>query len=176
MKKLLLWLLGILGVLVGLVLLATVIGMFLPKQHSFARSMRLAQPPDKVWDVVADFAAQPAWRLDVKSVERLPDRNAKPFWRITTTHGSSGYLLTEEAAEPHRLIVSDAHEDGTPFVTWRIEIAPAESGSRITIHESGDFGNPYSRFMVRYVLGQAKFVDDYLTYLAKKFGQTPTIE
>jgi hypothetical protein len=169
-------LLVLVAAVAGLVATVTIIGMFLPKEHSFTRSIQLNQSPEAVWTVIADFAAQPTWRLDAKSVERLRDLGGKPFWKITTTHGSSGYLLTEESAPSQRLVVASTNAEGAPYVTWRIELVPAGGGCRISIHETGDFGNPYSRFMVRFVLGQTKFVDDYLTYLARKFGETPALE
>lgn len=177
MKKPLFWISGILGALVGFALVATVIGMFLPKQHSFSRSVRIAQPPETVWKVVTDFAAEPAWRLDVKSVERLPDRDGKETWKITTTHGSSATFQVTEIVAGQRLVLSEFFsESGPPAIVWQFDLAPADGGTRVTLHERGDFGNPYTRFIVRFVLGQTKFVDDYLTYLAQKFGQTATIE
>lgn len=164
------------GILAMLAVAVTIAGMFIPREHSFSRSVKLAQPPETVWAVVFDYAGQPAWRKDVKSVERMPDQNGRPLWKITTTHGSHGYLRTAEAVAPQRLVIDHPDEQGVSLLTWRIEIVPSDGGSRVTIHERGDFGNPYTRFMVRYVLGQTKFVDDYLTYLSQKFGGAAAIE
>jgi len=176
-KKILYTLLGLVGLVVLLVLVVTGIGMTLPEQHSFARSMALAQPPEAVWAVIADFRAQPTWRLDLASVEPETARSGRPRWKVTTTHRSSAIWEIEEATPPERLVWHTYFGDAPqPLITWHVEIAPAGGGSRITIRESGDFGNPYTRFMVRYVLGQTKFVDDYLTFLAKKFGVESAIQ
>lgn len=176
MRRVLRWITGVVLALLTLAGGIAAWGMFLPKQHALARSVELAQPPEAVWAAISDYAAQPSWRKDAARVERLQDRNGMDLWKITTTHNSWAYLRTAEASPPRKLVVETlAAEDGPAFITWRFELEPARSGTRVTIHESGDFGNPYTRFMVRYVLGPAKFVDDYLTFLAAKFGETPAI-
>jgi hypothetical protein len=59
---------------------------------------------------------------------------------------------------------------------WEYVIAPAGSGSRVTITEHGEVYNPIFRFVSRYVMGQTKTLDSYLTALAAKLGDryTPT--
>jgi len=69
------WVLVILGSLAGLVALVAIIGSLLPRGHTATQTIRLKQKPEAVWAVISDYAGQAAWRTDLKSVERLPDRS-----------------------------------------------------------------------------------------------------
>lgn len=169
--RVLLW---VVGGLAGVLLLILLVGWLLPHPHSFARQIELAQPPQAVWDVIADFPSQPEWRKDTARVEPAAECGAGG-WKITTTHNSYGYFRATEAAPPQLLVLDHLDPGCSPTVVWRLELEPQAQGSRLVIRETGDFGNPFSRFMVRFVLGQTKFVDDYLTYLAARFGEQTEI-
>ena len=58
--------------------------------------------------------------------------------------------------------------------TWTYEIAPADSGSVVTITESGEVKSPIFRFMARFVFGYTSTMDGYLEALGKKYGETVT--
>jgi uncharacterized protein YndB with AHSA1/START domain len=153
----------------------TAVALSLPKQHSFARSMTVAQPPEAVWQTLTDFAGQPAWRKDVAKVERLAE-GAAERWMTTTTHGSSDFLQVLEAQPPRRLVCEFQDRKGRPYIRWEYTLKADGAGTRLTLRESGDYGNPYTRFMVRFVLGRTTFVDDCLRHLAAKFGEPANIE
>src|SRR5271169_6105539 len=63
------------GALVVLVAIAVIVGARLPLDHVATVRAHYRQPPDSIYHVLVDVAAFPAWRHDVKKVERLPDRN-----------------------------------------------------------------------------------------------------
>lgn len=140
------WVLIIIGGLVGLVVRAAIIGLFLPKGHVATHDMRLAAPPDSVWAVVTDFAKQPEWFAEVKSAERAPDVNGHPAWR----ENYGGFTATMETAEwdPPRRLVRVLHADNAGFRgSWTWDLAPDGAGTRLMITERGEVDNPIFRLM-----------------------------
>src|SRR5206468_12576425 len=57
------------------------------RSHVAARSLRSKRSPEEVWAVVSDFAAVPSWHPEIKTVERLPDRDGHDVWRETDRRG-----------------------------------------------------------------------------------------
>src|SRR5712691_11719132 len=98
--------------IVGLIVLVTVIGAFLPRDHTASRSIVLRQPPETVWATIRNLEGTAAWfpeagRIKVEIVEDRRPEN----------------LVTRVVPEPR-----------APFGgTWTYEIAPARGGSRLTV-------------------------------------------
>ena len=114
----------------------------------------------------------PSWRLNVIKVERLPDQNGHPVWRETYKSGESLPLEMLESLPPRRLVGRIA-DPKLPFGgTWTYEIMPADGGCTITITERGEVYNPIFRLVSRF-MNQAGTIEEYLTYLAHKFGEEP---
>jgi uncharacterized protein YndB with AHSA1/START domain len=167
------WIAIIIGVLVVLGLAVYAFGATLPVQHTASRSATFSSPPDAVWAVISDPGRFPSWRKDVDSVEVLPQRNGRPAWRETSGGQRMTFEVTESEA-PSRLMTTIA-DKGLPFGgSWEYVIAPAASGSSITITEHGEVYNPVFRFVSRYVMGHTKTLDSYLTALAAKLGDKYT--
>jgi hypothetical protein len=167
------WLLLVLGILVALVAIVALIGTMLAKAHSAAR---FRQPPEAIWRAITDVEAFPSWRADVKSVERLPDRNGGPAWRETDKHGQ---VLPLEVIEwdPPRKLVGRINDPKLPFGgTWTYEIALADGGCALTITENGEIYNPIFRFMARFVFGYSATMEGYLRSLGKKYGEIVNFE
>jgi uncharacterized protein YndB with AHSA1/START domain len=167
------WIAIIIGFIVLLGVAVYSFGATLPVQHTASRSATFSTPPDAVWAVITDPARFASWRKDVDSVQVLPQRNGHPTWREIT----GGQRLTFEATEsemPRRLVTTIA-DKGLPFGgSWEYVIAPAGSGSTVTVTEHGEVYNPVFRFVSRYVMGQTKTLDSYLTALAAKLGDRYT--
>jgi uncharacterized protein YndB with AHSA1/START domain len=161
------WSLIAAAVLIGIVILAGIVGWCLPVGHVASRQRTLAAPPEVVWKHVTDVAAFPSWRSDVKRVERLPDRDGRAVWVEET--GNGRMTLAIEKSEPPRLLVSRIADPDLPFGgTWTYEIAPAAGGSTITITERGEIYNPIFRFMARFVFGYEATMASYLEALDKR--------
>ena len=171
MRKLMMLGLATLIALVGLVAIVTIIGLCLPKEHIASRAMRLGQPPERVWQVITDYGSQPAWRRDLKGIERLPDREGRAVWQEIYKDGQRLTLEAAEAVPPRRLVTRIADVGGPFSGRWEFEIAPAGDGSQISITERGQLPNPLFRFISRFIIGQATFIDLYLQALAGKFGE-----
>jgi uncharacterized protein YndB with AHSA1/START domain len=165
--KIALWVL--LG-LIGLLLVVTVIGWLLPKDHVATRIGRYRQPPEAVWEAITNVEAMPSWREGLKSVQKLPDRNGLPA-HIEVTSSGTIPMETVEMIAPQRLVGRIA-DPKLPFGgTWTFDVAPAAEGATLRITERGYVTNPFFRFMSRFVFGQTSTIESYLRSLAKKFGE-----
>src|SRR5580692_6199261 len=78
-----------------------VIGAMLPKNHLVSRSSRFRQPPQAIWDAITGL---PDWRLDIRSLEKLPPRDGHRSWKETDKHGQAIIYESVEEAPPHRLV------------------------------------------------------------------------
>jgi hypothetical protein len=164
------WILWIFVALAGFLILITLIGYLLPKEHSVTREARFRQTPDVIWKTITDIDAMPSWRQGLKSIKRLPDRNGLPAWVETL---DSGVIPLETLASqpPSKLVVRIA-DPKLPFGgTWTYEIAPLPSGTSLRVHEDGEIYNPLFRFLARFVFGYTGTIDAYLKSMAKKFGE-----
>jgi hypothetical protein len=171
-----------LGALVAIIVLMIVIGAFLPKGHVATVRAKFNEPADKIWHIVADFAAWPSWNPSAKKMERLPDRDGHPVWLMI---GKDGRLPTEvmESRAPGptqsgRLVTRFA-DPSLPFSgSWTMSFEPAADGSTLTITEDGEVRNLLFRFMSRFVFGHTGTLEAFLTSLGKKVGEdvTPIVE
>ena len=132
------------------------------------------QPPEKIWEAITDAEAMPAWRKDLKSVKRLPDRDGKPAW--VETSGFGDMPLYVETSEPPRKLVTRIADPNLPFGgTWTYEIAPAAGGATLRITERGEIRSAFFRFMARFLFGYTSTMETYLRDLGVKFGENITV-
>lgn len=161
------WILVVVIVLGGFVGLIAAVGASLPVKHTASRTVTLHASPQQVWDVIS---GPPTWRPDVTRYEELPMENGHPLW---VEYGKGGSKMTYEAieSEPPRKLVTRIADPHLPFGgTWTYEIAPAGSGSTLTITENGEVYNPIFRFISRYIMGYTGTMDHYIQALQAKLG------
>lgn len=158
------WILWIGAALAVVVLIVVVVGAMLPKAHTASRTARIALPPDALFALLADVDRYQSWRPDVKSLQRLPDRDGKPAW-IEDVGGMKIPLHFERMDRPSRL-VSRIDGSDLPFGgSWTYQIAPASGGSDLTITENGEVANVLFRFMSRFVFGHHATMDGFIKHL-----------
>jgi uncharacterized protein YndB with AHSA1/START domain len=164
------WLLIIGVAAAAIVTLVVIIGVALPRSHVASRRATFTVSPEEVFAAITDVASFPAWRADVRRVERLPDRDGLPMW---IEEGGSGRMtLAIERIEPPRLVVMRIADPDLPFGgTWTYEIQPAAEGCVLTITEDGEIYNPFFRFMARFVFGYEATMKAYLDALLEKFSE-----
>lgn len=169
------WILIVLGIIAGLVAVVAIIGMLVPRKHVASRTAKYQQSADTVWETITDFESAPAWRTDLKTVERLPDLNGHAVWAEISRQGRMPYEVT--VSEPPNQMVLRIVDDKLPFGgTWTYEIAATEDGgSTLTITENGEIYNPIFRFMARFIFGYHGTMETYLKDLGRKFGEEPVI-
>jgi len=167
-KRLLLVLLIFVALAISAVAL---LGWLLPENHVVTRSVALAAPPDKVWQLISNVQQQPNWRKELKSVSMLPDLNGQPHWQENASMDAIPYVLTESDA-PHRRVVKIAGKEfGGPDLgfggTWTFDLVGSANATRLSITEQGAVQNIFFRFMSRYVFGYSATIDQYQADLAK---------
>jgi hypothetical protein len=133
----------VLGSLVALVALMAIIGAMLPVGHVATRSARLRKPQTDVWDACVAWAANPKWQKELK-------------------------LEVIERVDPSRLVTKIG--PGLPFGgTWTYELSTEGDETVLTVTERGEVYNPLFRFLSRFVFGQTRTLDDFLTQLGNRF-------
>jgi len=159
------WLLWIGGGIATLIIVMVILGSLLPKRHTVTRRTRIAHPPQKVWEAIANPAGAAAWRPDVKQVEMLEPRNGRLVWREHWKDGNKILFEQEEAAAPSRLVTRIA-DPSLPFGgRWIHELKVVENGTEIAITEDGEIYNPIFRFLARFVFGHSGTIEAYLKAL-----------
>jgi uncharacterized protein YndB with AHSA1/START domain len=155
------------AVLVLIAVVIAAIGAMLPVQHVASRSAALAASPETVWRLITDVDGFPKWRPEVKSVERLPDRDGRAVWVEDTSSGR--ITLAVDRAEPPGLLVLRIADPDLPFGgTWTYELSPDGSGTVLRITENGEVYNPVFRFVSRFVFGHEGTIAGYLAALEKR--------
>jgi hypothetical protein len=157
------WIVWIVGALAIVALLVAAVGAMLPKAHAASRTARIALPPDVLYNVLADVSAYPSWRGDLKSLQRLPDRDGHAAW-LEDVNGMK-IPLHFERMEPPSLLVARIDGDLAFGGTWTYWIAPAPGGSDLTITENGEVYNVIFRFMARFVFGYHATMDGFIRNL-----------
>jgi uncharacterized protein YndB with AHSA1/START domain len=155
---------------IAVVIVATVIaGWLMPVRHRASRQATFRAAPASVWELITNVEAFPAWRGDVKAVERLPDRDGQPVWAEEGSNGRITYAV--ERTDTPRLLVVRIADANLPFGgTWTYEIAPVSGGSTLTITEDGEIYNPIFRVMSRFVFGYESTIATYLTAAEKRLA------
>lgn len=161
------WLIWIVAGLALLAVAIAIVGAMLPKAHTASRTARIALPPEALYALLADVSQYPAWRADVTSLQRLPDRDGRPAW-VEDVGGMKVPLHFERMERPSLLV---ARIDGADLAfggTWTYRIAPAAAGSDVTITEDGEVYNVFFRFMARFVFGYHATMDAFIKNLLSK--------
>jgi uncharacterized protein YndB with AHSA1/START domain len=163
------WLLAAIAAVLALVVAVLVIGALLPREHTAAVRATYAQPPEAVYDVIADVGASASWRAGVDSV-RVMDGIDSVRWTEYSSFG--GMTMVHERAERPRLVVARIADESEGFGgTWTYELVPAAAGTRLTITERGVVYNPIFRFVSKYVFGHYRSLEAYARDLGSLFGE-----
>jgi Polyketide cyclase / dehydrase and lipid transport len=162
--------LSVLAAVIGLVVLLTLIGALLPREHRASTRITLSHPPAEVWPLIRDLGALAGTWKELQEVRRLPDEGGKEVWE-QKAGGFPMRLIVEESVEPVRLVTRIDAGPKAPFGgTWTYELVRAGSGSQLTITEDGYVRNPLFRVMMR-AMGAHRTLDGYERALGVKLGE-----
>jgi uncharacterized protein YndB with AHSA1/START domain len=168
------WVLYVAAGLAVLLLAAFAIGATLPIGHQAAVRAVYAQPPERVYDALADVQASPAWRTGVDSVRVIGDPDAGFSWIEYSSFGAT--TLVREHAERPRLLTGRIADESQGFGgTWTFELVPAAAGTELTITERGRVFSPLFRFMSKYVFGHHRTLESYARDLGRHFGEDVSV-
>jgi hypothetical protein len=149
-------------------------GSRLPKDHVITRTMVLHQPQQQIWQTITDFPHELAWRTDLKSVERLADKDGRQVWRENYKRMGSETLETEQFVPPGYVVRTIVDPGGPVQGSWEYSLQNAGSMTVVQITERGHVRNPFYRFMSAKIF-HYNWIDDYLKMLARHFGENPPI-
>ena len=162
------WILIVVAAVALIAVVVVVIGALLPKAHSASRTARVNLAPDALYSLLTDVGHYQTWRPDVKTLQRLADKNGMPAW-IEESNGMKIPMRFERMERP-TLLVGRIDTDDLPFGgTWTYRIIPAgTTASDLTITEDGEVKNPIFRFMSKFVFGHYATIDAFLAHLRAK--------
>jgi uncharacterized membrane protein len=157
--------------LLGVCVLVTTGGLFMPRQHIAMESVVLPVAPEVVYAAVRDIESAPSWRSDLQRVELLPDRGDNRVYREIGDDGATTFEVTED--RPNERLTTQIADVGRAFSgRWVFQFAPAEGGgTRLTLTEVGDVPNPVLRFFAATLFGwegsTKRYLADLQAHLAK---------
>ena len=161
--------------LVILAALAIAIALTLPEDYSFTRNIVISRSPDVVWRVIRDISGEQSWRQNLRTIERLPDRNGHEAWRLRNNDGQTVVLEVLQSVPPRRLAFEYEGRPGIGIILWVIEIRPVANDSQVALLQRSTFYPRTYRFLARFVYGTS-FADDFLKSLARKFGDPEVVQ
>jgi uncharacterized protein YndB with AHSA1/START domain len=169
------WITIVAGGLILLVLVLMLFGSFLPREHRATCRATFRAKAETLFALLADFDAYPAWRSGVKSVRRVDPIDGKPAFVEESKSGPVRYAV--EASEPPRKLVLRIADDSLPYGgTWTFALAPEADGTSLSITEDGFVEPALFRVLSRFVFGHYSSMEEYLANVAKKLGETVTVE
>ena len=166
-----------LGVVVLLIILAVLVmvlmGSRLPHAHTASASAVVNAPPERVWQLITDSAAQPTWRSGLKSVVPLPSRDGHPCWQENSMVGKMP--LCEVAASAPTLRIVRISDPALPFGGgWTYRLTPlASAATRLDITENGTTGPAFWRFFGHFVFHEDTMIKQYEHDLQQRVARTP---
>ena len=169
------WALIVVGALVVLVLVLLLIGSLLPREHRATCGATFRASAETLYAALADVDGYAAWRSGVKSVRHLDPLDGKPAFVEETSQGAVRYVV-EVDEPPHKRVLRIA-DDSLPYGgTWTFALTPSGTGTTLSITEDGFVKPALFRVLARYVFGYHSTMEQYLSDLSKKLGETVTVE
>ncbi len=169
------WVLRILIIVVVLVAIVFAVGSILPAHTTHTRTIKLKQPPDKVFAVLADIPNMPKWNRNMESVEMLAPIEGKERSRQIFKGGMDMIITTTESSPPSHLVRALGDMDGPFSGSWTYGIVTTpDGGSQVALTEQSEIPNPFFRLMVK-IFGPTKYMDQHLEDLAQHFGESAAI-
>lgn len=156
--------------LIAATILASAIGLLLPRRHTAASSLVVHRPAEDVWAAITDIASQPQWRTDLNSAERLPDHDGRQVWLQRTDMGDWTLELTR-MDEPRVLVATVADSTQGFGGTWTYELDQDDERTVLRITERGFIDQPLFRFLARFVFGLHGSQETYLEDLSHHLGE-----
>ena len=154
MKKALRWMLWILGGVAALVCLVGLCGLLLPPAIEGHAAIVIARPPEQVWNFLADHESLPSWSHEAGEVKIL---NQNPVtWQTKAADGTT-LVFEDVVREPAHELVTKTIASNQAFAgTWRFKFEPIPEGSRVSVHSTTEFQNPFLRVIGHLLFGSAE--------------------
>jgi hypothetical protein len=173
--------------LTGLIGIPALIGLigYLVSMPVVTRVANFRQPPEAVWQALADYKGFKTWRSYLRRVVELPSQSGHccwceefgedkpmPFWieRLESVFAAKLVHHVRAALWP---MSSNANPRLVFQGQWLYEISPTPTGCQARITERSTIKNPFLKFFVRILLpkGHPQTMTSWLVDLGKKFGE-----
>jgi uncharacterized protein YndB with AHSA1/START domain len=165
------WILRTAAACVFLLALLCAIGLLMPRDQSFTVSTQIAEPPQAVWRVLANCAAQSAWRPEVKSCARATDEGGHAVYQLTYASGRILKFEVVESIPPDNIEVRVLHLPAGGKLAWIFNLTPLDGGTQVSLTQNDEMKNLLGRFIFRAVFRNAH-PNDFLHALARKFDSS----
>lgn len=148
-------------------------GRKLPVEHTAFAVVSIARPAAEVWAAIADISSQKDWMPGVSGVERIPDMNGHPAWKLK--HGRHTLTIEEVVSEPPRRLIRNVAESRGVFSgSWEILIIPIPgvdglACAKVRITERGKVHATVPRALM-HMFGEDATIKKHLRALCARFG------
>jgi len=141
------------------------VGTGLPPVARVEVSRVLPVSAETVWSVLTDLDDMPAWRADLRSLERLPEQDGAVRWLEV---GRAGRIAWERVLvePPSRLVVREVVVPAPVERTFRI--LPAEGGVALVLEESRPVPSPLDRLRIAIFGPDRTAADGFVADLAAR--------
>ena len=173
MKMLFTVVLSLVAIIVLAGVLAYALGAREPLDHTASVTGTVDASPARVFALITNISAAPAWRKEVKSVQILPPGDGptgpQDHWIETLGHNSTMTFLATRTVPPNPsgnalrevlLDVPGAAYGGT--WTYKLSPGPTPTQTILQITETGFIKPPIYRFMMAHLFGMTRNLDQYL--------------
>ncbi len=155
--------------LVGIGAALWLIGLAMPQDHVATCVALLAGGESErgdAWELVANPAAYPDWRVDVREIRIAEDPRVHDVRFVEVgDQGAVEYGL--DLIEAPQRAASTILTQGMPYDgAWEFDLDHAEGYVRIEVTERGSVYSPLFRVLGRYVFGYTSSMQTYLGNLA----------
>lgn len=172
-RRMMWWIWILVGVVVGLPVVGSLVGMLLPRDHVARMAISLLSPPERVWALVSDVGGTARWRTDIVKVEMK--KGGGDTIRFVESSGRGEVTFEVESQNPPRRQVTRIVDEGQPFGgTWTWELEPQDGGTRLTLVEAGFIKPPLFRVLGKLFFKPTATMEAYLRALAKALDETAT--
>ena len=162
------WILLVMGALVAVVAALIAGGLTTPRAHVVARTVVLRAPLELVWTTIRAVDGYASWRPELtESVASTGDDGEE--WRESTRTRSMRLGVVRDEP-PHRFAMRILDDDLPVTGEWEWVLESTDGGTRVTLAERGEIGNPIVRFTTAHMRGYTKNIDGMLMALAAKLG------
>jgi hypothetical protein len=169
------WILLAVAFLAIIIALTVLIGPRLPRDHVATVRASYRAAPSVIWSIISDPIHSGSWRKGLKSVDPLSSADGHMAWREVSASGTVDYAVTESI--PERRLVTHITSPGLPYGgQWEYSLAPAGTGTELTITERGFVNPPLFRVMARLFFGFTSTLEAYHRSLAARLSETVAIE
>lgn len=163
-----LWIL--LGLFVGLPLLASLLGIFLSPLQRSTRELWVDAPRAKVWAVLSEIEQHPSWRKEIKSVVRVKNRGKQPVWKEILPDGREILIATVKSEAPSLLVRELVSVGTSANARWVYELEEREGKTLLRLSEETQTRLTGMRVMVRLIRRQSQSIEVMLESLRERFA------